>query len=97
MTENEDTGLLDEERNIMLLLLVLLKAYSVENDELFSVDSELANDLINEYLEANTSVPEINIANADGRMIIDVVMREPSGQEVEQYEMNKEQEVDEDE
>lgn len=84
MKEN-DAGLLDEERNIMLLLLILLKAYSIENDELFSVDSGIADELITKYLEANTSVPEILIANEDGRMIIDVAMREPSSQEVEQY------------
>ena len=95
MTESNDSELLSEERNLMLLLLISLKAYSVENDELFSVDHDTVNELIEEYLEANTSVPELLMSNENGRMVIDVKMREPSDQEVEEYVLRDPQEEEE--
>ena len=100
MTENDDYELLSEERNLMLLLLISLKAYSIENDELFSVDHDTVNELIHEYQAEGTSVPELLVSNDNGRMIIDIAMREPSSEEVEQYkvrEYDTEEEVVEDE
>lgn len=78
----KDDELLDSERNIMLMLLLSLKAYALENDELFSVPTDTMNDIIQENILENTTVPVLAVNDENGRLIFSVEMREPT-EEVE--------------
>lgn len=78
--------LFDQERNIMLLLLIAIRGYAEENDELFSVDSEIINDIIHKNIASDTAVPEVAISNEDGRTLFSVSMREANEEEVQKYE-----------
>ena len=83
-----------DERNIMLLVLIALNAYEEENGEAFSVNSEVVNQIIRDNIAEETSVPAIAIFSRNGRTYFEITMREPTESEVIKYDIGKEQDED---
>lgn len=81
-------------RNSMIMVLLAIRAYSLENDEPFSVDSSIITDVIKNNDENDLFVPVLQVTNdEEGRTNIEVEFRELTDEEVLQY--NEEYEDDE--
>lgn len=82
----------EEKRNSIFMVLLALKAYSLENNEVFSVDNSIIEEVIRENDENEWFVPTLQVDSSTGRTVIGVEFREMTDEEVKAYDEEYEDE-----